>query len=51
MGTKKGRQTIEFDNSVYIKSYYSSAGKLEGEGPLGDRFDDTCLPRTKMLPG
>lgn len=39
MGTKKGRQTIEFDNSVYIKSYYSSAGKLEGEGPLGDKFD------------
>lgn len=39
MGNKKGRQTIVFDNSVYIKSFYSSVGKLEGEGPLGRCFD------------
>lgn len=39
MGRKKGKQTILFDNSVFIKNYYSSAGKTEGEGPLGDCFD------------
>lgn len=39
MGVKRGKQTIEFDNSVYIKSFYSSVGKLEGEGPLGRCFD------------
>lgn len=39
MGRKAGRQSILFDNSVYIKTFYSSAGKLEGEGPLGDKFD------------
>ncbi len=39
MGTKKGRQTILFDNSVYIKDFYSSVGKTEGEGPLGKYFD------------
>ena len=39
MGTKKGRQTIVFDKSVYIKSYYSSVGKTESEGPLGKCFD------------
>ena len=39
MGRKKGKQTILFDNSVFIKNYYSSAGKTVGEGPLGDCFD------------
>jgi len=39
MGTKVGKQTIKYDNSVYIKSFYSSVGKLEGEGPLGSCFD------------
>lgn len=39
MGIKKGKQTIIFDNSVYIQSFYSSAGKTESEGPLGSCFD------------
>lgn len=39
MGTKTGKQTITFDESVYIKGFYSSAGKTEGEGPLGNCFD------------
>ncbi len=39
MGIKKGNQTIEFTQGVYIKSYFSSVGRLEGEGPLGDKFD------------
>lgn len=39
MGTKTGKQTISFDKSVYIKGFYSSAGKTESEGPLGDCFD------------
>ena len=39
MGVKKGKQTIIFDNSVYIQSFYSSAGKTESEGPLGNCFD------------
>ena len=34
-----GKQTIVYDDSVYIKSFYSSVGKLEGEGPLGKCFD------------
>ncbi len=39
MGTKMGRQSIAFTDSVYIKTFFSSAGKVEGEGPLGDKFD------------
>lgn len=39
MGIKIGRQTIKLTNPVYIKSYYSSVGKKEGEGPLGKYFD------------
>ena len=39
MGIKRGRQTIELGGGVYIKSYFSSVGKTEGEGPLGDKFD------------
>ena len=39
MGIKKGKQTIAFENSVYIKNFYSSVGKTEGEGPLKDCFD------------
>lgn len=39
MGKKQGKQTIIFNNSVYIKGFYSSVGKTEGEGPLGKCFD------------
>lgn len=39
MGIKKGNQTVLFTNPVCIKSYYSSVGKKEGEGPIGKYFD------------
>ncbi len=39
MGVKIGRQTIKFTNPVRIKSYFSSVGKKEGDGPLGKCFD------------
>ena len=39
MGIKKGKQTIVLTNGVYIKSFYSSVGKTEGKGPLGNCFD------------
>lgn len=39
MGKKLGKQSIVFDRGVYIKTFYSSAGKMEGEGPLKDTFD------------
>lgn len=34
--------TIYFKNPVYIRSWAVCAGKKEGEGPLGDRFDVVC---------
>lgn len=39
MGTKVGKQTIEFTSPVAIKSFFSSVTKKEGEGPLGGYFD------------
>ncbi len=39
MGIKRGRQTIELTEGVYIKDFFSSVGKTEGEGPLGEEFD------------
>lgn len=39
MGQKFGKQTIKFTNPVGIKSYFSSVGKKEGEGPLSKYFD------------
>ncbi len=39
MGKKLGKQSIVFDSGVYVKTFYSSAGKMEGEGPLKDTFD------------
>ena len=33
-----GQQSIQFDNPVYIKDYYSIVGKKEGQGPLGKYF-------------
>lgn len=38
MLTRKGK-TVILNESVYIRSYASVVGKLEGEGPLGDGFD------------
>ncbi len=39
MGIKSGKQTIKFTNPVMIKSFFSTAGKKEGEGRLGGFFD------------
>ncbi len=36
---KKGRQTVEFTDPVYILSHAAIGGKKEGEGPLKDDFD------------
>ena len=36
MGVKS---TIKFNNGVYINGFFSSVGKIEGEGPLGKYFD------------
>lgn len=33
------KSTIEFNNDVYINGFFSSVGKIEGEGPLGRYFD------------
>ncbi len=38
MLTRKGK-TVILNQPVYIRSYASVVGKLEGEGPLGDGFD------------
>lgn len=42
MEKMKGMQSIELDRAVYITSSASVAGKKEGEGPLGERFDEVC---------
>ena len=34
-----GKQSIRFDKAVYLLGAASIAGKKEGEGPLGNRFD------------
>ncbi len=41
MITHKGKQSVIFENTPYIKSYASVAGKKEAEGPLGNFFDQT----------
>ncbi len=40
MGRKK--QTLIFENEPYITGAYAIGGKKEGEGPLGDWFDE-CI--------
>lgn len=35
----QGKQSIQFDNAVYITTSASIVGTKEGEGPLGDLFD------------
>lgn len=37
-----GSASISFQNPVYIAGFASAAGKKEGEGPLGNRFDLVC---------
>lgn len=34
--------TVHFKNPVYVRAWAVCAGKKEGEGPLGDRFDVVC---------
>ena len=34
--------TIHFERPAYVKAYAVCAGKKEGAGPLGDRFDVVC---------
>lgn len=48
---KLGRQTIQFKNRPEIFSCFSTVGKKEGEGPMGDWFhrileDDKCGQKT-----
>jgi len=40
MGTIKGKQSIQFERPPHILSGASVAGKKEGEGPLGELFDE-----------
>lgn len=42
MSQKKGKQSICFDNDVYILNCASVVGKKEGDGPLGHLFDFIC---------
>lgn len=37
---RMGQRTIVFENEVFISSSAAIAGKKEGEGPLGDTFDE-----------
>ena len=39
MSQKVGKQSIAFENGVYIYAMASIVGKKEGEGPLGHEFD------------
>ncbi len=39
MSQKVGKQSITFENGVYIDAMASIVGKKEGEGPLGHEFD------------
>lgn len=39
MNKKTGKQTVYFENDIYIASCANVAGKKEGEGPLGKYFD------------
>ncbi len=34
--------TVQFKNPVHIRSWAVCAGRKEGKGPLGDRFDTVC---------
>ena len=39
MSQKVGKQSIAFENGVYIDAMASIVGKKEGNGPLGHEFD------------
>lgn len=43
METKRlGRQTVQLHHPVSVLSFASVGGKLEGQGPLSDDFDELC---------
>lgn len=39
MGAKKGKQSVCFENKVYIRASAAIVGRKEGEGPLKSYFD------------
>ena len=39
MAKKIGKQTIKFENGVFVHSFASAVGKKEGEGPYSKYFD------------
>lgn len=39
---KVGKQSIQFDNDVWIRSAASVVGQKEGEGPISKYFDEIC---------
>ena len=40
MGKRLGAQTIKLDNPPVIAAEAAVVGKKEGQGPLGQRFDN-----------
>ncbi len=40
--SKKGKQSVAFKRAPFIIGEASVVGKLEGEGPLGQYFDEIC---------
>ena len=40
MTKRIGRQTVAFSKPVVIRAAASTVGKKEGEGPLGQYFDE-----------
>ena len=42
MSQMRGMQSAELEREVYIAAGASVAGKKEGEGPLGEKFDIVC---------
>lgn len=43
MGKMVGKQSIEFEKAPYIIEGASIVGQKEGDGPLGNLFDEVCL--------
>lgn len=43
MGKMVGKQSIEFEKAPYIIEGASIVGQKEGDGPLGNLFDEVCM--------
>ncbi len=39
----QGKASVSFDTGVWIKESAAVVGKKEGEGPLGNEFDEVCM--------